>query len=291
MPEQVPIAHEHLQVNGFRMHVASAGSGAPLVLLHGFPETWYSWRHLIPELARDFRLIAPDLRGYGGSEVPDGGYDLANLARDIAELIDRVAGGRAALMGHDWGGVIGWQVAADYPDKIDRYITVAGPHPARYLELLLASPVQAVKSLYALFFQIPWLPETLLSLSDAALTARLLARGTRCPDAITRADLSVYRETWTRDRLRAGLSYYRTLARSPLAAVRHLRARPVSCPVCVVWADRDLYLDLVQTTGLDRYCTTAPEIRLIENCSHWIAQERPGDLADIARAYLRAGKG
>jgi pimeloyl-ACP methyl ester carboxylesterase len=282
------IEHEFHRVNGIDMHVASAGSGPPLVLLHGFPETWYSWRHVMPILASDFRVLAPDLRGYGRSEIAERGYDLGNLARDVADLID-VAGGRAALMAHDWGGVVGWQVAADYPDKVEKYITAAGPHPARYLELLVTSPAQAFKSLYTGFFQIPWLPEKLLSMNRAALTAAILGRGTQRRGAITRAELEVYRETWTMERMRAGLRYYRNLARFPLQTVRHHRAHPVQPRVCVVWAERDAYLDRVQTTGLERYCQSPPEIHVIKDCSHWIAQERPQELAEIAREFLKGG--
>jgi pimeloyl-ACP methyl ester carboxylesterase len=283
--EPVRIEHEYYRVNGFTMHVAVAGSGRPLILLHGFPETWYSWRHLMPDLARDFRLLAPDMRGYGQSEIPERGYDLPNLARDVAGLIE-VTGGRAALMGHDWGGVVGWQVAADYPDRVDKYITVAGPHPARYLELLVSSPVQAAKSLYTAFFQIPWLPEKLLSMNNGAVPANILGRGTRRRGAITAEELDAYRESWTFERMRAGLRYYRSLARAPLATVRHHREHPVTPPVCVIWADRDIYLDLVQTTGLERYCESPPEIHVINHCSHWIAQERPQELVEIARAFI-----
>ncbi len=283
------IEHAFHQVNGIRMHVASAGSGPPLILLHGFPEIWYSWRHLMPALGRDFRVLAPDMRGYGQSEIPERGYHIGNLARDVAELID-IAGGRAALMGHDWGGVVGWQVAADYPDKVHKYIAVAGPHPARYLELLVTSPVQAAKSLYTVFFQVPWLPEKLLTMNGAAVAANILRTGTRRKGAITPEELDVYRESWTFERMRAGLRYYRSLARTPLATVRHHRGHPVKPPVCVVWADRDIYLDLVQTTGLERYCETAPEIHVLKDCSHWIAQERPEELVEIARAFLKGEK-
>ncbi len=285
-PNEGGIEHEFWEVNGIRMHVATTGSGPPIILLHGFPELWYSWRHLIPRLAENFRVIAPDLRGYGRTEIPDHGYDLGTLGRDVLGLIEQ-AGGKAVLVGHDWGGVVGWHVAAAYPDRVSAYVTVAGPHPARYFELLVKSPRQLLMSLYVFFFQIPFVPERLLSARRGRALARLLKRTTVRPGVITDEDIGVYREAWSLNSLRAGISYYRQLARRPLWALRFYRAHPVACPVCVVWADRDLALSLAQTAGLERWCERPPEVQVIRRCGHWIPQEAPDELYRIMMEFIR----
>jgi len=285
MTNEMEIKHEFWDVNGIRMHVATAGSGPPIILLHGFPEIWYSWRHLIPRLAENFRVIAPDLRGYGKTEIPDQGYDLDTLSQDVLSLIDQ-AGGKAVLVGHDWGGVIGWHVAAAYPEKVSAYVAVAAPHPARYLELLVRNPRQFLMSLYVFFFQIPFIPERLLTFRQCRVPTLLLKKTTVKKGVITDQDIEVYREAWTLESMRAGINYYRQLSRRPLRIIRFNRDHKVACPVCVVWADRDLALSLAQTTGLEKYCERPPEVQVIRPCGHWIPQEEPDRLCEIVMDFI-----
>lgn len=278
MTDEVRIAHEFREVNGIKMHVAVAGNGPPIVILHGFPEFWYSWRHLIPRLAQNFSVIAPDLRGYGQTEIPESGYGLDNLAKDIADLID-TAGGRAVLVGHDWGGVIGWHVAASYPEKVEAYVTVAGPHPAHYLDLLRRNPRQLIMSLYVLFFQIPFIPEWMLSRNRGMVLARTMQKSTGRPGVFSEADLEPYREQWSRiEGLRAGLNYYREVVGDRLKIAGFYKDKKVACPVCVVWGDRDPFLSLAQTEGLEKWCESAPIVNVIEECGHWISLEAPAEL-------------
>ena len=137
-----PLAfHNALQVNGIRLHYVPAGNGPLLGLLHEFPEFWWSWRHQIPALARDFRVVAVDMRGYDHSDKPATGYDLATLARDVRDLIDAL-GGPAFVAAHDWGGVVAYQIAMDWPDRIRRLAALNAPHPDAWVRAWLTHPEQ-----------------------------------------------------------------------------------------------------------------------------------------------------
>src|ERR1700730_4946733 len=128
-PAPQPWSHRHLAVNGIRLHYVEAGAGLPVVLLHGFPEFWHSWRHPLPALAgAAFRAVAPDLRGYNESDRPSGvrSYRLSLLVEDVAGLVEQL-GGRAAVVGHDWGGVIAWELASRRPDLVARLVVLNAP--------------------------------------------------------------------------------------------------------------------------------------------------------------------
>jgi len=276
---------ERWWINGASFRVAVEGEGEPLVLLHGFPELWYSWRKVIPILAERRRVVAPDLRGFGGTEITEGGYKLHELARDVAEIITRAGGGGPVdLVGHDWGGVIGWRVAATMPSLVSTYTAVAGPHPARYAELLVKSPRQALMSMYTGFFQIPWLPERILSAGKGRVAANVIKRSAVRPGADE--DLDYYREAWSVDTMRAGINYYRELGRSLHKAPGFYKDHRVACPALIVWGEGDAFLSLDQTRGLERWVDGPCEVKVIRNCGHWIAQEAPEEFCDILLDFI-----
>src|SRR5579884_3024966 len=155
--------HRHASVNGVRLHYVEAGRGPLVVLLHGFPEFWYSWRHQIPALAAaGFRVLAPDLRGYNESDKPPGvaAYGLERVAGDVAALVRHAGERRAAVVGHDWGGGIAWWLAMHRPDVVGRLAVLNAPHPAAFRREL-RTPGQLLRSWYVFFFQLPALPEWL----------------------------------------------------------------------------------------------------------------------------------
>ena len=169
--------HRRVSLERLTLHYVEAGSGVPVVLLHGFPEFWYSWRHQIAALAAaGYRPIAPDLPGYNESDKPTGiaSYRLELLVDDIARFIGAVAGGPAAVVGHDWGGVIAWELAMRRPELVTRLAILNAPHPAAF-HRELQTPRQLLRSWYALFFQLPWLPEWLAAARNYALLRRLSA--------------------------------------------------------------------------------------------------------------------
>src|SRR5579859_1348188 len=152
--------------NGVRFHYVAAGASGPLViLLHGFPEFWYSWREQLPALGERFRVVAPDLRGYNLSGRPAQGYDLRTLCADIVGLIEAFDERDAMVVGHDWGGIIAWALAIREPERVRRLAILNAPHPVPMWREL-RRPRQLRRSWYAVFFQLPWLPEWVLARND-----------------------------------------------------------------------------------------------------------------------------
>jgi pimeloyl-ACP methyl ester carboxylesterase len=282
-----PAGPRHLfpRVNGITMHAAAAGSGPLIVLLHGFPQNHHCWSRVIPLLAPDFTVLAPDTRGVGLTEITAAGYDLDTLAADIANLIGQ-AGTSALVVGHDWGGVIAWHLAASYPGLVRGLVAVSGPHPGRYLELLHRSPRQLLMAAYAFLFQLPWLPELFMSAGEGWVLEQVLTRTAASPGVFSREDLDLYRREWARrPALTAGLNYYRALGRHPLATRRFYRERLIRCPVRVAWGADDFFLSLEQTAGLERFLAAPPRVTVFEGCGHWVPEEKPDELARIVRDF------
>src|SRR5712671_1297489 len=169
------LLHRTVDIGEVRLHCAEMGQGPLVLLLHGFPECWVSWRNQLPALAQaGFRAVAPDLRGYGKSDKPPGldAYRIEVLARDIARLVEALGADRAHVVGHDWGGAVAWFFAMWHPERLDRLAILNAPHPARFSRAL-KRPRQFLRSSYTLFFQVPWLPEALLRAGDFFMLRRL----------------------------------------------------------------------------------------------------------------------
>src|SRR4051812_5035805 len=183
-PPPCEVTHRYATVNGVRLHYVEAlparnvnGTARVVCALHGFPELWYSWRHQLPALAEaGFRAVACDLRGYNESDKPAGvrSYRMDLLVQDVVGLIGQV-GGRAVVVGHDWGGVLAWHLAMRAPELVEALVVLNAPHPLAFRREM-GNPVQWVKSSYAFFFQLPWLPELVLRAFDFALLERALRR-------------------------------------------------------------------------------------------------------------------
>jgi pimeloyl-ACP methyl ester carboxylesterase len=165
-----------VSANGIRLHVAECGDGPLVVLLHGFPEFWYAWRHQLVGLAeRGYRAVAIDLRGYGDSDKPPRGYDLWTLAGDVAGLVPALGEDRAAVVGHGWGGVVGWTVAALHPRRVNALVAVAAPHPLAIRRTVVREPRGQGRALVAVAgFQLPRWPERALCLDDGAGVEQLM---------------------------------------------------------------------------------------------------------------------
>src|SRR5215475_12008049 len=172
-----PWAHRSISANGTRFHAAEAGDGPLVLLLHGFPEFWWTWRHQLAVLpGAGFRAVAVDLRGYGGSDKPRSGYDLVTAASDAAGLVRSLGDANAVLVGHDWGGLIAWSVASYYPKVVRRLAVVSDPHPLRLRGAVWSDPFgQGRRSGYALRFQLPLLPERQLLRDGAQLVGQMLS--------------------------------------------------------------------------------------------------------------------
>jgi epoxide hydrolase 4 len=213
------VTHHRWTVNGLDVHLVEAGEGPLVVLLHGFPDFWYSWRRQIPELsAAGFRVLAPDLRGYADTEVPLGvaAYRLEHLVADVADLVT-VAGERSAhLVGHDWGGIIAWTAAATHPERCDRLAVCNTPHP-RAVRRAFRHPRQLVRSWYTYAFHVPVVPELALRARDSRLLRQVLRAGAMRDDSFSDADLDRYTEALLgRGDLTGPINYYLPVGRAPL---------------------------------------------------------------------------
>lgn len=262
--------HEYADLDDVRIHYVEAGEGPLVVLLHGFPDFWYSWRKQIPALVdAGFRVVAPDMRGYNESGKPSGvgAYAVDRLVGDVRALIEHLDEERAHVAGHDWGGVVAWFLAMSAPDVVDRLAIVNAPHPRAYLRAL--GPKQALKSWYFLFFQLPWIPERAFAARDYAALRRVM----RGPSTSPR-EVDEYVEAARRaGGLHYPINYYRDLFRAgPLRTLRSLR--PVERPVLVVWGERDPFLE---PSTADPGSDWAPvTVRGIPDGGHWVHVEEPG---------------
>jgi pimeloyl-ACP methyl ester carboxylesterase len=268
-------------LDGITLHYVEAGMGAPVVLLHGFPEFWYSWRHQLGGLSdAGLRAIAPDLRGYNESDKPIGiaSYRLELLVEDVAQFIEKVAGGSAAVVGHDWGGAIAWELAMRRPERVARLAILNAPHPAA-LRRELRRPRQLLRSWYAIAFQLPWLPERLIAASNYALLRYTL------PECLTPAERDHYVEALAQPgALTATLNYYRAGVRYPTDSAR--RPATITSPTLVIWGERDPYLGIRLTDNLEAWVRDLRIVRL-PGIGHWVQNEAPERVNELLVDFLK----
>jgi len=281
------LSEHDLQLRGIRLHVVEAGDGPLVVLLHGFPEFSYAWRKQIPALAAaGFRALAPDQRGYGASEKPKHvrDYRVEELAADVAALIESSGRRKAAIVGHDWGGIVAYYTAMFHPECVDRLVVINAPHPAVYEAVSRRRPSQIARSWYALFFQIPILPEA-LARRTVRWWGRWLQRDAG-PGAYTDEDIGRYLDAWSRPgAIKAGINYYRALFARRLARRRGPGIR-IDAPTLILWGDRDRYL---RPENADPDPAWLPHAELVHfpQASHWLPNEEPARVNELIIDFLR----
>ncbi|MCS7070563.1 MAG: alpha/beta hydrolase [Anaerolinea sp.] len=268
--------HLYVEIGGITLHVVREGDPAhpPVILLHGFPEFWYGWRHQIPALAAaGFCVYAPDQRGYNLSEKPPrrADYALPRLSADVIGLIDWIGAARVRLAGHDWGAAVAWWTAAQHPDRIDRLAILNVPHPSVMLKNLSSNPAQILKSWYVGFFQIPLLPELALTAADSQMMATMLLRASN-PGSFTDADIAQYTRAWQQPgAATAMLNWYRALVQdrpAPLADAR------IHVPTLILWGRNDIALEAVMAEQSLNYCDDARLI-VYDDAGHFVQHDRP----------------
>jgi epoxide hydrolase 4 len=279
------VDHHHVQVNGVRLHCAVAGEGPLVVLLHGFPDFWYGWRHQLPALAAaGFRAVAPDTRGCGSSERPrrTSDYRPRVLAADVAGLVRAFGAESAAVVGHDWGAGAAWYFAANHPQLLSRLVIMGGPHPAR-MGQALRTLHQLRRSWYMLFFQLPGLAEAALRRGDFAELRRRLREDLARPGTLSEEDIERYLEAYRRPGgLSAALSYYRASFRHPREA---LRATRVSCPVLLVWGEEDSYVG-PELARPDPRLVTDARVHVIPRARHFVQADAPERVNELLVEFL-----
>ncbi|HEX6182960.1 MAG TPA: alpha/beta hydrolase [Pyrinomonadaceae bacterium] len=286
-----PIGHGYAQVGDVRLHYAECGEGERLVvLLHGFPECWYSWRHQLKALGERYRVVAPDMRGYNLSDKPSRveDYRMPRLVDDVTGLIRHFGAREAAVVGHDWGGAVAWAVAQYYPDYVWKLASLQTPPPAVWVRNF--SLKQLLRSWYMFFFQLPSIPEWWIARDDFAGLARTL-RATSRPGTFSDADIEVLKEAVRRPgALTAAINYYRANFRSFLGrgfGDREIRKQErIRVPTLFIYGERDFAIVPETVAGVADY-VDAPytELRLGRS-NHWVQQESPGEVNAALLSFL-----
>ncbi|MEV0677281.1 alpha/beta hydrolase [Actinosynnema sp. NPDC050436] len=292
-----PWAHRDVSANGIRLHVAELGDGPLVLMLHGFPEFWWSWRHQLPALAEaGYRAVAVDLRGYGDSDKPPRGYDGFTLAGDVAGLVKALGAAKAHLVGHAWGGLLAWTVAAMHPRLVHSVTAIAAPHPLALRRAIRRHPRrQGRASAHVFRYQVPLHPERKLTRDGGAEVARLLSawagpKWTVSPeyDEVVRRNSEALRVPGA---AHCALEYYRWAVRSQLRGDGRRFAeavdRRLSMPVLQVHGADDPVM--LATTAADSGQWVGPNSRFqsLPEVGHFPHQEAPNTTSRLITEFLR----
>ena len=311
------INHRAIQANGINVHIAEAGDGPLVLLLHGFPELWYSWRHQLPALAAaGYHAVAPDLRGYGRTDAPEKveAYSMLNMTADAVGVLDALGERTTVIVGHDWGSPIAWHCALLYPDRFPAVVALSVPYVPRppVPPLQVMRQVYAGRFFYMLYFQEPGVAEpelegdvrrtlrvTLyaasgdapagLGLSQKATDAGFLdgmPEPEELPRWLTKDDLDYLVAEFMRTGFRGGLNRYRNMDRD-WKELPHLAGAKVQQPALFVAGDRDIVRGF---TSIEAMQANVPNLRgvvTLAGCGHWTQQERPDEVSTQLVSFLR----
>jgi len=282
-----PLETHFVRTNGVQLHVVQCGpmEGALVVLLHGFPEFWYGWRHQLQALATaGYRVWAPDQRGYNLSDKPRGAkaYRISQLGADILGLLDSAGQRQAMLVGHDWGAAVTWWLAGHYPERFTRVAILNVPHPMVLGQALRRVPRQLLKSWYILFFQLPWLPEKLFRRRQFRF-GRGALRGTSRPGTFTADDLRAYTAAWAQSGAVTGMmNWYRAAFRYGNQQTQTSR---IKVPVQILWGRQDTFLESeLARLSLNR-CEQG-QLTYFDQATHWLHQEEPEAVNALLLKFL-----
>ncbi len=276
------LEHSCFETNGIRLHVVQAGpkSGIPVVLLHGFPEDWQSWKHQIPALAEaGCRVIIPDQRGYNLSDKPKEikNYRIDELVKDILGLIDALGYEKVNLVGHDWGAVVAWMLAYQHPERLQHLGILNVPHPLVMRRFLMRDIEQIRRSWYVFFFQLPWLPEMGMRADDWRGAVRAL-RGSGLIHTFTKEDIEKYKEAWSQPgAITAMINWYRAL-RYQMNMPKEMQ---IHVPTLMMWGMKDVALThRMARPSMDH--VDKGNLILIPDATHWVQR----DAAEEVNHYL-----
>lgn len=278
--------------DGLTFEVDHCGDGEELALcLHGFPEHSFSWRHQLPMLADlGFTAWAPNLRGYGYSSRPAAvkDYAITELIEDVVRLIEASNKSKVTLIGHDWGGIIAWAFAIGKRLPLTRLIVCNCPHPRAYADAF--GWAQFKKSLYVLFFQVPWLVEFLYTFRDARAIAEIFRITVAKESAFPTEVVDVFKRNASQPgAMRAMLNFYRAAmrygSREDFGGHRPQIFEPMQVETLLIWGEEDYFLEKSTTFSTDQYVKHLT-VRYLSGVSHWVQQEQPQAVNDMIKAFI-----
>ncbi len=284
------IEHQLVKVNGITLHVVTAGpkDGEPVILLHGFPEFWYGWKHQIPALAAaGYRVIVPDQRGYNQSDKPKavGEYVIYKMVDDIVGLIEAMGHTSANIVGHDWGAIVAWSLAILHPERVQTLSILNVPHPVVFQKTLRSNISQLLKSWYVFSFQIPGLPEWMMSRGDYSSAATMIKRSGK-PTTFTDADLEKYKAAWRNEGALTGMiNWYRAYVQKPPTLPDNVR---LSMPTLMIWGAKDQFLSASMAQPSIEMCDDG-KLVMIEDATHWVQHDAPERVNGLLLDFLRKG--
>ena len=284
----IPLEASLVETNGIRLHVVQAGpaDGPPVLLLHGFPEFWWTWHAQLKALAQaGFRVIVPDLRGFGRSDKPPRIEDYRSEERqaDIVGLLDALGHKSVYLAGHDFGGFVAWNLAIRHPERVRKLVVFNVAHPEVYRSPPPPEPGHETTNWFRTFFQLPWLPELALRSGDWYLLGRSLIESSR-PGSFAEPALSYYKSAWAYENaMHTMLAWYRASFRYPADLPDDSRVR---APTRIVWGSLDRYNDPLLAAPSLPHCLDAKLVRF-EDAGHWVLHEKPAQTSELLIQFFR----
>ncbi len=286
----VALTHHTTEANGIKLHYVDAGEGPPVILLHGFPETWYAWRKQIPVLGQRYRLIVPDLRGYGQSDKPQAGYDKRTMAADIRALMDKLGIQRAPIIGHDRGARVATRFAKDYPDVIERLGVLDNVPTLVIFERMDATVARG--NWFFIFNQVADLPEALIAGREEIWLQFILQGWTYDPEVLTPEDLATYVRAYQKPgTVRGAMCDYRA-GKEDVAQDKADREKKITCPTLALWGeDFELVGRMFDVADIWRTMTTDLRTVSIPQCCHLPHEERPDEVNAALLDFLQGWAG
>jgi len=281
------VTHHYVDAGGLRMHYAEAGQGEPIVLLHGWPQHWYQWRYQIPVLAQHYRVIAPDLRGFGWTEAPPTGYDKETLAEDVVHFLNALNLDKVKLVGHDWGGWCGFLICIHHPERIERFLALNIPPPWGKTD------VRTFSSLWRFWYQYLIASPLVggIILRNQPRFVGYLIKGTAAhKEAWTEEDLDAYTEPLSDpDRANASVQLYRTFLTREFPAIARGRYNNdrLKTPTLLLFGTKDFMVSTSFLRGYEPFVDDF-KLELVSDAAHFIGEEKPELVNERALEFFAA---
>lgn len=281
-PELDGVTHSYLEVGGARLHVAEAGEGPPVLLLHGWPQHWWVWRKVIPALAEERRVICPDLRGFGWSDAPNGSYEIQGLADDMLALLDELGLEQVELIGHDWGGYAGFLLCLKAPERFRHYLGLGIVHP--FFKPPKPSPQALSRTAYQFLLASPGLGAGILRYVPAFVKLAI-KEGSHPEMRWTEEELDCYAQTFqSRGHALAASHVYRSFLLRELPRLKkgHYRSQRLTVPTRILAGEADPVIKADILAGYEPYADDM-SVEILAGCGHFVAEEKPEIVIERAR--------